>query len=328
MRQSSKLLSLSSIKELENSKNLLAFSAGVDSTALFFLLVNQNIEFDIAIVDYQVRKHSKDEVDYANELAERFNKKIYLHRCKLNGGNFEKSARDVRYRFFETLIQEKGYKNLITAHQLNDRLEWFLMQLFKGAGLVEILGFDEIEKRENYKIVRPLINSSKEELLAYLHSNNINYFLDETNEDISFKRNKIRKELSNDLIDLHKDGIKKSFSYLNEDKKMLFDYNPIRVKDLFIIEKSFDFIRDIDRTLKIQGYLLSKAQRDEIKRGVDLVVSDRYVIAFSEQFIYICPYSKINMPKEFKELCRILKIPAKIRPYLLKEQIDPKSLLF
>ena len=62
----------------KSSNNLLAFSAGVDSTALFFWLVEKNIPFDIAIVNYHTRPTSDEEVAYAKELAEKFNKKITL----------------------------------------------------------------------------------------------------------------------------------------------------------------------------------------------------------------------------------------------------------
>ena len=54
---------------IKNQKNLLAFSAGIDSSALFFLLLEQNIPFDIAIVNYNQREQSKEEVSYAKELA-------------------------------------------------------------------------------------------------------------------------------------------------------------------------------------------------------------------------------------------------------------------
>ena len=54
---------------IKNSKNLLAFSGGVDSSALFFLLLNHKIDFDIAIVNYNTRDQSKDEIAYALNLA-------------------------------------------------------------------------------------------------------------------------------------------------------------------------------------------------------------------------------------------------------------------
>ena len=68
---------------IRNQKNLLAFSAGVDSSALFFLLLEQSIPFDIAIVDYNLRVQSKNEVSYAKELALKYNKSIFIKDIKL-----------------------------------------------------------------------------------------------------------------------------------------------------------------------------------------------------------------------------------------------------
>ncbi|MFK5937771.1 MAG: ATP-binding protein, partial [Sulfurimonas sp.] len=63
------MLKKTTLETLASSKNLLAFSAGGDSTALLFLLLENNIAFDIAIVDYGLRLQSKEEVSYAQSLA-------------------------------------------------------------------------------------------------------------------------------------------------------------------------------------------------------------------------------------------------------------------
>ena len=60
---------------IKNTKNLLAFSGGIDSTALFFMMQERNIPFDIAIVDYNQRIQSKDEIIYATQLAHKYKKK-------------------------------------------------------------------------------------------------------------------------------------------------------------------------------------------------------------------------------------------------------------
>ena len=112
---------------LSSQKNLLAFSGGVDSSALFFLLLEKKIDFDIAIVNYHTRKQSDTEESYAKELADRHGKKCFTHHVRLDQNNFEAEARKVRYLFFDTLFKLHGYTNLITAHQLDDRFEWFLM---------------------------------------------------------------------------------------------------------------------------------------------------------------------------------------------------------
>ena len=114
-----KELDLSSLKQ---SKNLLAFSAGIDSTALFFLLHEANINFDIAIVNYNTRKNSLKELAYAKELAERYQKEIYFKETELEASHLEATARKIRYDFFEEIIEDKNYTVLLTAHQINDQL--------------------------------------------------------------------------------------------------------------------------------------------------------------------------------------------------------------
>ena len=318
---------------IKNQKNLLAFSAGVDSTALFFLLLEQNIPFDIAIVDYNLRAQSKDEIVYAKELAFKYNKSIYTKDVKLeNSSNFEKTARDIRYKFFEKIISENSYENLITAHQLNDKLEWFMMQLSKGAGLVELIGFNEFEEKENYKIYKPLLNITKDELENYLKTNHHKYFIDESNFDEKYKRNYFRHSFSNQFLENFSDGVKKSFEYLQNDLNSLnIQYKPIKqIKDLEIFLNQNDDnlnIRTIDLSLKRRGILLSSAQRNEILKQKKITISHKINISILEDYIWIAPNCSEIMDKKFKELCRKNSIPRNMRSYIFKENIDLKDLI-
>lgn len=318
---------------IKNQKNLLAFSAGVDSTALFFLLLEQNIAFDIAIVDYNLRVQSKDEILYAKELAFKYNKSIYTKDVKLeNSSNFEKTARDIRYKFFEKIISENSYENLITAHQLNDKLEWFMMQLSKGAGLVELIGFNEYEQKENYKIYKPLLNITKDELENYLKTNNHKYFIDESNFDEKYKRNFFRHNFSNPFLENFSSGVKKSFEYLQNDLNSLnIQYKPIKqIKDLEIFLNQNDDnlnIRTIDLSLKRRGILLSSAQRNEILKQKEITISHKINISILEDYIWIAPNCSEIMDKKFKELYRTNSIPRNMRSYIFKENIDLKDLI-
>ena len=324
-------LNFSAIKE---SKNLLAFSAGVDSSALFFLLLKQNIPFDIAIVNYNVRVQSKDEVNYAKELALKYNKQIYIKDIKLEStSNFEKMARDIRYKFFEEIIDENSYETLITAHQLNDKLEWFLMQLTKGAGLVELIGFNEFEQKENYKVYKPLLEITKEELESFLKQENIKYFIDNSNFDEKYKRNYFRHNFSDKLLSEYTNGIKKSFKYLQDDINSLnIEITPIKnFNELEIYQNQKDNnlnIRIIDNSLKKRGFLLSSAQRKEIIKQKEITISHKINITLNEDFIWICPKIEINIDKKFKEFYRINKIPKNIRNYIYYKKIDIKELVF
>ena len=121
------------LEKLKGAKNLLAFSHGVDSTALFYILNDAGVGFDIAIVDYNERAQSKDEVASAMALAAKFDKKCFTKSVNLGRSNFECAARKARCEFFAEICAQNGYTNLILAHQLDDRFEWFLMQFAKGA---------------------------------------------------------------------------------------------------------------------------------------------------------------------------------------------------
>jgi len=321
-----------SLKILKGSKNLLAFSAGVDSTALYHLLKEQSISFDIAIVDYKIRKQSKKEVAYAFKLVQDDNKRCFLLETKLNGKNFEHNARKIRYRFFEKLIQKHNYNNLITAHQLDDMLEWSLMQLCKGCGLAELIGMQPIESKDGYSIVRPLLFTPKKSLLDFLKTKKIKYFLDYTNQSDSFKRNRFRKYASSFLMDESSSGIAKSFKILLQDKLDCFPPPKIifKNKKFYCIKTPNSnrlLIHHIDTILKKEGYIVSTAQRDHILTNHSVVIGKKWSIEITSNLTFISPYIKpgsLKMPKWFKERCRKLKIGVKVRPYFysLEESIN------
>jgi tRNA(Ile)-lysidine synthase len=320
------ILSDSAKQLLENNKNLLAFSAGIDSTALFFILEDNNIEFDIAIVDYGLRAQSKDEVAYAKELANRYDKECYIYEATLDSSNFEANARKIRYNFFEELIKEYNYTTLLTAHQLNDKLEWFLMQFCKGAGAVELIGLQESDDRDDYKLLRPLLEYSKDELQSYLDKRDKKYFIDESNQDTKYKRNLFRHKYANEMLKEYKDGIKNSFRYIQNDIDSLDKIKILyQEKELYILQYHKDhnlLIKMIDKIVKKLGYLLSKAQKDEILANKESVVGGKIAISFTDTKVYIAPYQKIVMDKKQKELFRIHKVPPKIRGYLICGEFD------
>ncbi len=311
---------------LPHQKNLLAFSAGVDSSALFFLLIENNIKFDIAIVDYGIREESKKEVAHAKALAKEH--KLFCHTIQAPkfDTHFESKARKFRYEFFESLIKEHTYDTLITAHQFNDQLEWFLMRLTKGAGVSELIGLEPVTQREGYTLVRPLLEYSKDELLDYLKENDHPYFIDESNSDEKYERNKFRQQFSDPLIKAYKEGIRRSFEYLRKDKKELEKgFELIHTEKKLRIIKLYNpktKTKAADITLKNSGYLLSASQRKEIENENSLVIGGEWAVELENDLLYIAPYVTTDMPKPFKEQCRIKKIPSKIRPYLFKENID------
>ena len=324
------MISQNVLGRLSSGANLLAFSHGIDSTALFYILDKAGVKFDLAIVDHNVREQSKFEVESAKELASKFSKKIYVKSVNLAGSNFEKNAREARYEFFSEICQKYGYENLILAHQFDDKFEWFLMQLGKGAGLKELFGMSELEKRKHFWLVRPLLNLRKKELQNYLDKRGLRYFVDETNLEGKLKRSFVRLNFSEPFLDEYFSGVKKSFEFLEADRQNLLP-NITKIDDeIFIIKNDSNVVRGVDMAAKELNVLLSKAQKNELSANLakqtSVVLSGKIAVGYANEYILVTPFCKAVMPKIFKEKARILKLPAINRGYLFKSDAQIENL--
>lgn len=309
------------LEYLVDSKNLLGFSVQVDSTCLFYLLQAKQIPFDIAIVDYSLRKSSKKEVKWAKHLAKKYNKQIYTIKSPIFDNNFEANARYFRNNFFTKIINTYGYKNLILANQLNDRVEWFLMQLSKGCGLNSLLGFDFITKNTDFNTIRPLFNTKRDDILAFLKKNNIKYFVDKSNKNEKYLRNYFRKNYANKFIKDFEKGIKKSLHLLKNDYYALYGNGCVhQIGDIFICKKDSDLLNlhNIDQCAKKLGYVISSKQRDEIlKSRYSCVVAAKIIVDCSAKYIFITKDStRFAHTKHTRDTLRLHSIPPKIRPFV------------
>lgn len=345
-------MNLLHLDALKGRKNLLAFSGGVDSTALFFALMREKIAFDLGIVNYGVRKSAKDEIKYAKKLAKKYHKKIFIFDSPKIKRNFEGEARRVRYAFFERLILENDYENLILAHQLNDRFEWLLMQLTKGCGLNSLLGFSSNVKsnfrflecesqldlrtknRQTYRIIRPMSEISRFEIKAFLKAHKIKFFVDKSNKNANFKRNYFRKKFGNKLVKKFVRGIVKSLRYLNADFNALYgESRTLKIGHIFLISREtsanlmldsckscesnanhLQILAQIDSVAKQLGYVISQNQRVEIiKSAFSCILGDKIVIDSNANFIFMCANDLQNAQRYDKKFREKLRI-AKIPP--------------
>jgi tRNA(Ile)-lysidine synthase len=318
---------------LKNKKNLLAFSGGVDSSALFFMLLEKNISFDLIMVNYNLREQSLLEVEYAKELALKYNKTLFLKEIDFNiHSGMEEKARKIRYSYFNDISSEFSYENVILAHHLNDRMEWFLMQMSKGAGFEELLGFNDINIKPNYTIVRPLLATTRNEIEEYLESKSIVFFQDESNSDEKYKRNFMRHNFSNKFIDEFGIGVQKTFDYLDNDKKRIPSSDVVKIaNNLFRLNK-IDIITDvkgIDIILKKEfNYLISHSIRNEIvKQSFNISIANKYIISSDNNYIYVSLDIRKIIPKNVKERYRKLKIPVLLRPFLFSKGLEEQYLM-
>ncbi|MHB8652575.1 MAG: tRNA lysidine(34) synthetase TilS [Terriglobia bacterium] len=106
--------------------------------------------------------------------------------------NLEATARELRYRFFFSLVNQGRLDKVATAHTANDQAETVLLRLLRGAGS---RGLGGIYPLLEGKVVRPFLNVTRAEVEQELEKRKLEWRLDSSNLNSKFRRNKIRKEL-------------------------------------------------------------------------------------------------------------------------------------
>ncbi len=182
----------------KGSKIVLGVSGGPDSVCLLDIFVKIQktyaLELIIAHVNYGLRgKDSERDEKFVRDLANKYNLTIEILKVpKLNTKNIsENYLRDLRYDFFEKIRQQYKFDLIAVAHNSDDQVETFLMRLLRGSGLQGLSGM----KYKSGKIIRPLLSTTRQEILEYLNETNRTYRTDRTNAKNLFLRNKIRNKL-------------------------------------------------------------------------------------------------------------------------------------
>ena len=247
-------------KNIENNSTVIvACSGGPDSMCLLNLVNSlketMNLNVIVAHVDHNVRKESKEEAKMVESYALNNNLTFELMEIiSYNNDTFsENEARKKRYDFFKELQKKYNASILLTAHHGDDLIETILMRLTRGSNLNGYIGIREITTNQNFKILRPLLTTTKKDIIKYLDENNINYAIDKTNDEMIHTRNRYRKIV---LPFLKKENPLVHEKYLKFSKELI-EY------DKFVTSyiKSKNFIQD-DKILIIK----LKDESDFIKR--------------------------------------------------------------
>ena len=211
---------------IENKKIILALSGGIDSMVLADMLLKAKAVFVVAHCNFYLRGEESDgDEQFVREFAEQNGLKIYVKQfdtvgySKEHGVSIEMAARELRYAWFEELRQELDYDFIAVAHHADDQLETFFINLLRGAGIRGLKGMQPV----NGHIIRPLLNTTREEIRQYAIENGIQWREDHTNAETQFLRNKIRHELLPVIDNISKEGksaILKSIQHLASENEL------------------------------------------------------------------------------------------------------------
>ena len=176
-----------------------ACSGGRDSICLLHYLNSIKDELDCEVVavnvDHGIRPTSSIDTEFVMQFCKENKIRAYkfkgeaLKVAKEEKLTIEQAARKVRYGVFETLIKKGLVDKIALAHHLNDQAETVLLNILRGAGLGGARGMEPI-RDEIY--IRPFLETPREDVMAYLDENGLDYVEDETNQDNTYTRNYIR----------------------------------------------------------------------------------------------------------------------------------------
>ena len=264
---------------IKNTTIVVAISGGPDSMLLLDILMRLreklNIKIVVAHVHHNLRKESDNE---AIEVEKICNENDLIFEMKKieeypNGKFSEEVARKIRYEFFDEVVSKYNADTLFTAHHGDDLIETVLMRLTRGSSLKGYAGFESISYDRGYKIARPLIYLTKQEIVDELDKKGIWYAVDITNMDTKYTRNRYRKnilpELKNENSNVHL-----KFVDFNEKLLMANDfivketekkYKDMVIKESIIIDK----FNELDKIIKIG--ILEKYLKDVYKDEITLI---------------------------------------------------------
>lgn len=177
---------------------LVAVSGGIDSVALVHLLHTTGYRFSMVHCNFGLRgeESEADEV-FVQQLANQYG--VALFHKYLNAKHYaaqeqisiQVAARNLRYHWFDLLLQQYHYQYLLTAHHQNDMLETVLYNLTKGTGIAGLHGI----KPQNGHLIRPLLFATKNEIVNYAQQNQLTWREDSSNQSSKYSRNLIRNEV-------------------------------------------------------------------------------------------------------------------------------------
>jgi len=206
---------------LTNDKIVIGVSGGPDSVCLLHLLKSMapayNLQLHVAHLHHGLRGPAAgDDAAYVAELGRQWGLPVTVQTvdvaafARQHGLNLEDAARRKRYAFLAQVAREIGAAKVAVAHQANDQAETVLMHFLRGAGvsgltgmkpLTALAGFEPLDQaaspagQTDLLLIRPLLETTRAQITRYCQAHHLSPRLDASNQDLSFRRNKIRHHL-------------------------------------------------------------------------------------------------------------------------------------
>ncbi len=270
---------------------LCAVSGGADSVALLLILHRLGHAQAVGHLNHGARGAESDEdARFVEALAAELNLPCVIaarsiaEEAKRAGRNFEDYAREARYQFLAEAARARGCAAVATGHHAGDQAETVLWRLLRGAGPQGVAGVAPVSEAHGVPVVRPVIDCTRDDLVAYLAAEGASYREDRTNADPRFIRNALRHEVIPELARRFNPSLGKvlaQFAEMQRDEQTLLDEQTLSFET-----RCMDSAGRIDRRqfeqgpLALQRRLLRRlAWRHGAAPGFESIETARRVIA-------------------------------------------------
>lgn len=301
-------------------------SAGPDSMALVDMLLKIREKYSLSLivahVNHNLRAQSVQEEEYLRNYCE---KNQIMFECMMiteyGDDNFHNEARNIRYDFFEKVVYKYHANYLMTAHHGDDLVETVLMRITRGSNLNGYSGFKKVVEKGDYKIVRPLLGYTKQELEDYDKCNHVMYYVDDSNAKDKYTRNRYRKYvlpfLKEEDSNIHLKYLKFS-TVLNEANQFIEHERDKALKK--VIHHNFlkiDLFKELDAFIQkeVLYYMMNDFYQDDL-----ILINDKHIELLLNLIYSNRANAFVNLPNEviaiktYQEL-ELKKITTEITTY-------------
>lgn len=183
---------------------VVAVSTGIDSMVLLHQLLHDYRHTYRSLtclhVHHGLRANSTEEASFITQYCEAQHIPVYIHYLDLkdivaSGRSIQNEARIQRYDWFDTMMDRLNADCLLTAHHQDDQIETIFYRVFTGRSTRSALGISHVEQRQGYRLVRPLLDHTKADIVRYQQRYQVPYFEDESNASNDYVRNDIRNRI-------------------------------------------------------------------------------------------------------------------------------------
>ena len=189
--------SLESLYDLPvDSKYVIAYSGGIDSHVLLYCCVKLKLPVRAIHVHHGLQEIADEWVEHCRSICEQLDvylDVVFVDAKQQNGQSPEESARNARYAVLHDNLQDGDC--LITAQHQNDQAETLLLQLFRTASAAGLAAMPERKQLGKCLHIRPLLPFSRLEIEAFAKESRLHWIEDPSNQDVTFDRNYVRKNI-------------------------------------------------------------------------------------------------------------------------------------